>query len=85
MKWNKGEYGGLHMETISLQKGQYLAHRGDEMKRIYIIVRGTIRMESANDRYLVESGNIIGLLECSAMAFNCDYYAEEDAIVAAYS
>lgn len=73
------------METMNLRKGQYLAHCGDEMKQIFIIVRGSIRMESANDRYLIENGSIIGLLECSAMAYNCDYYAEEDTIVAAYS
>lgn len=73
------------METISLQKGQYLAHCGDEMKQIFIIVRGSIRMESSNDRYLIENGNIIGLLECSAMAYSCDYYAEENTVIAAYS
>ena len=72
------------METMKLQKGDYLIHCGDEMKQIHIVVRGSMRMESAHDRFLVPNGSIIGLLECSGMAYNCDYYAEEDSIIVAY-
>ena len=72
------------METMKLQKGDYLIHCGDEMKQIHIVVSGSMRMESAHDRFLVPNGSIIGLLECSGMAYNCDYYAEEDSIIVAY-
>ena len=72
------------METIKLQKGDYLIHCGDEMKQIHIVIKGSMRMQSANDRFLVPNGSIIGLLECSGMAYNCDYYAEEDSIIVAY-
>lgn len=72
------------METIILKKGEYLVRQGDMLKQVYIIVKGTIMMQTKNDHFPLKAGCIIGLVESTSITYMSDYYAEEDSVLVGY-
>ena len=40
------------MEKIVLEKGQYLVRTGELVNNVYILLKGSVWMETKNDRFL---------------------------------
>ena len=72
------------MGTIVLEKGQYLVRTGELVNSVYILLKGSVWMETKNDRFLWGSGSIIGLLDTVGSTYVCSYKAEETSTLAAY-
>ena len=72
------------MGTIVLEKGQYLVRTGELVNNVYILLKGSVWMETKNDRFLWGSGSIIGLLDTVGSTYVCSYKAEETSTLAAY-
>lgn len=72
------------METITLAKGEFLVHKGETVRNVFIVARGSIIMETMNDRILLKGGGIVGLVEAGRVGYVCDYRANEDTTLVSY-
>lgn len=72
------------MAVVELKAKQRFIKRGDKMKEVYIILKGSVRQITRNDEFILENGCIIGMMESDAGSFLCDYVAKEDTILVSY-
>ena len=72
------------MTAIPLKKGDYLIHKGESMKAIYIVLRGSVKLKTEYNEISLGTGSVLDLTACQADAYMCDYVAAEDSLVAAY-
>ena len=75
----------MSMLVIEQKKGEQIIKSGERVKDINIVLSGTVRMKTKNEDFLLESGSVIGLLECSTGKYICDYYADEDTLIVSYA
>ncbi len=75
---------GKAMTAIQLKKDEYLVHKGDPLKSIYIVLRGAVNLQTEYSQISLGSGSVLGLVAEQANAYVCDYVATEDTLVACY-
>ena len=75
---------GKDMTAIQLKKDEYLVHKGEPMKAIYIVLRGLVNLKTEYNEIPLGSGSVLGLVPGDASAYVCDYVAAEDSLVASY-
>ena len=75
----------MSMLVIEQKKGEQIIKSGERVKDINIVLSGAVRMKTKNEEFLLESGSVIGLLECSTGKYVCDYYADEDTLIVSYA
>lgn len=73
------------METLRAVKGQHFLKKGDRVKGLYVILKGSVRAVSKNDDVDLEAGSIIGLMESASGVYLCDYVANTDCVFYGYS
>ena len=52
------------MATVNVAKGKKFLKRGDKLKAISIILQGSVVQVTKTDEWTMESGSIIGIMEC---------------------
>ena len=72
------------MTVIQSKKGDYLVHKGESMKAIYIVLRGSVKLKTEYNEISLGTGSVLGLIAGHADAYVCDYIAAEDSLIAAY-
>ena len=73
------------MEKLTVRKGQVLHKRGDEVKKIEIILSGALSMTDGSDiEVRLGSGSIAGAVYLPGDVYSFDYVVLEDATLAAY-
>lgn len=72
------------MAVMELKSNQRFIRRGDKVKEVYIILKGSVKQITRNDEFILENGCIIGMMESAAGAFLCDYVAREDTVLVSY-
>ena len=72
------------MTAIQLKKGEYLVHKGEPMKAIYIVLRGAVDLRTEYSGISLGSGSVLGLVAGDANSYVCDYVATEDSLIASY-
>lgn len=75
----------MSMLVVEQKKGEHFIKQGDRVTDINIILDGTVTLKTATDEFILESGSVIGLMECSAGQYVCDYIAREKCLIASYS
>lgn len=68
------------MATVNVAKGKKFLKRGDKLKAISIILQGSVVQVTKTDEWTMESGSIIGIMECITGLVSCDYVAKEDCV-----
>lgn len=66
------------MATVNVAKGQKIWKRGDKLKHMAIVLQGSVEQISKTDRWTVESGSMLGIMEAMKGIITCDYVAKED-------
>uniref|UniRef100_UPI004055E221 hypothetical protein n=1 Tax=Agathobacter sp. TaxID=2021311 RepID=UPI004055E221 len=72
------------MVVIQLKRDEYLVHKNEPMKAIYIIIRGSIVLKTRHSEMDFGAGSVIGFIESISGSFGGDYIAKEDCLVASY-
>lgn len=72
------------METVKVSKGKHFLKKGDRIKGLFVILKGSVRAISKNDEISMGAGSIIGLMESSSGSYVCDYVANTDCVFYAY-
>lgn len=69
------------MAMIKMSQGQRIVKRGEKMSALYLIVQGKVRQVMVSDSLIMESGNLIGFIECRDGMYLNDYFAEEACVL----
>ena len=72
------------MVAIELKKNEHLIRKGETTKAIYIVLRGSVNLETAYNRINLGSGSVIGFMLGVSDEYVCDYIAAEDSLIASY-
>lgn len=72
------------MNLITVAKGEKFIQKGDHLSRIYLLVRGTVRVTNNRDAWDMEAGSFIGFTCCNSDTYVCDYTASEECKMYAY-
>ena len=72
------------MTVIQLKKDDYLIHKGEPIKAVYILLRGSVVLKTEHNELPLGSGSVLGLVVGQSDSYACDYVASEDSLVAAY-
>ncbi|SDP63088.1 cyclic nucleotide-binding domain-containing protein [Selenomonas ruminantium] len=73
------------MGKLDIAKGQFLHRKGDEVKDIAIVLKGSFTLTASDDITLTAgNGAIIGAFYSSGSAYHYDYRAEEDCTLFVY-
>ena len=72
------------MVAIELKKNEHLVRKGESTKAIYIVLRGSVNLETAYNRINLGSGSVIGFMWGLSDEYVCDYVAAEDSLIASY-
>lgn len=75
----------MSMIVVEQKKGEHIIHNGDKVTEIMIVLKGSVIMKSEGNEMLLESGSVIGLMECAYGKFFCDYVAKEDTLLVTYA
>lgn len=66
------------MGAVKVEKGKHFIHRDEVQNELYIIAQGKVNMLTKNDILPLDAGNILGLVSCAKLKYQCDYMAAED-------
>lgn len=66
------------MAQVNIAKGQKILKRGDKLKEISIILKGSVRQVTKTDEWKLDSGCMVGIMDVVKGISSCDYYAQED-------
>lgn len=72
------------MVAIELKKNEHLVRKGEVTKTIYIVLRGSVDLQTAYNRINLGSGSVIGFMWGLSDEYVCDYVAAEDSLIASY-
>ena len=72
------------MVAIELKKNEHLIRKGDTSKAIYIVLRGSVNLETDYNRITLGTGSVIGFILGISDEYVCDYVAAEDSLIASY-
>ena len=72
------------MTVIQLKKDDYLVRKGEPMKAVYIVLRGSVKLKTEYNEIILGTGSVLGLIAGHADAYVCDYIAIEESLIAAY-
>lgn len=73
------------MTVMKFSKGDYIVQKGEPIKAVYILLKGSAELKTEYNSMMMESGSVIGLMASVTGTFECDYIASEECMVAAYS
>ncbi len=68
-------------ETLELKKGQTLYHKGAPVKQMAFLKSGHIQAKDDRVGFLIEEGQIVGILDVAFDTYNFSYIATEDTVV----
>ena len=72
------------MTAFQLKKGEYLVHKGDPMKSVFIVLRGAVSLRTECSEISLGIGSVLGLVAGDASFYVCDYIATEDSLIVSY-
>ena len=72
------------MVAIQLKKGEHLVRKGETTKAIYIILRGSVNLQTEYNRITLGTGSVLGFMLGLSDEYICDYVAAEDSLIASY-
>ncbi len=72
------------MTVVEIKKGDVLVQKGEPMKALYIVLRGSVILKTEYNEIPLGTGSVLGLMSGQANAYICDYVAAEDSLFAAY-
>ena len=72
------------MVVVQLKKDEYLVHKDEPMRAIYIIIRGCVVLKTKKQEMSFGAGSVIGFMESVQGSFCGDYLVKEDCLVASY-
>ena len=73
------------MTVMKLEKGQYLAGKGEPMNAVHILLKGSVTLKTEYSSLKLESGSVIGLMAGVTGFYECDYVTNEECMLASYS
>ena len=75
---------GVYLVAIQLKKGEHLVRKGETTKAIYIVLRGSVRLQTVYNQITMGTGSVIGFMMGISDEYICDYVAAEDSLIASY-
>lgn len=72
------------MVAIQLKKGEHLVRKGETTKAIYIIMRGSVNLQTEYNSITLGTGSVVGFMLGLSDEYICDYVAAEDSLIASY-
>lgn len=72
------------MLVVNHKKGDIFLQKGDRVSQINIIIKGSVIMKTKNDKFILETGAVIGINEIADGICSGDYVAKEDLLLATY-
>lgn len=73
------------MLVIEQKKNEHFITKGDRISELYIVLKGSVSMLCDKEEIILETGAVIGLMECAYGKYFCDFYAREDTILVTYA
>jgi len=70
--------------AIQLKKGEHLVRKGESTKAIYIVLRGSVNLQTDYNQITLGSGSVVGFMLGLSDEYICDYVAAEDSLIASY-
>ena len=75
---------GVCLVAIELKKGEHLVRKGETTKAIYIVLRGSVNLQTEYNQITLGTGSVVGFMLGISDAYVCDYIAAEDSLIASY-
>lgn len=72
------------MVAIQLKKGEHLVRKGETTKAIYIVLRGSVNLQTDYNQITLGTGSVVGFMLGLSDEYVCDYVAAEDSLIASY-
>ena len=72
------------MVAIELKKGEHLVRKGETTKAIYIVLRGSVNLQTEYNQINLGTGSVVGFMLGLSDEYICDYVAAEDSLIASY-
>lgn len=72
------------MIVIQMKKDDYLVHKGEPVKELYIVIRGSVIIKTEYNEFQLGTGSVLGLISGQANTYICDYIAAEESLIASY-
>ena len=72
------------MLAIQLKKGDHLVRKGESTKAMYIVLRGSVFLQTEFNKIELGTGSVIGFTVGVSEEHICDYVAAEDSLIASY-
>ena len=72
------------MVAIELKKNEHLVRKGETTKAIYIVLRGSVNLQTEYNQITLGSGSVVGFMCGLSDEYICDYVANEDSLIASY-
>lgn len=72
------------MEAIKITKGKKFIQKGDRLKNLYVLLQGNVQAVYKTEKWEMEAGSIIGMLESSSDTYLCEYTALSDCVLYSY-
>lgn len=72
------------MVAIQLKKDEHLVRKGETTKAIYIVLRGSVNLQTDYNRITLGAGSVVGFMLGLSEEYVCDYVAAEDSLIASY-
>lgn len=74
----------MNMDVINLKKDEYLVHKGDDLKALFVVLKGSMRLKTEYIELPMECGSVFGMTVDKGNCYVCDYIAAEPTMIAAY-
>ena len=72
------------MVAIQLKKNEHLVRKGETTKAIYIVLRGSLNLQTEYNQITLGTGSVVGFMLGLSDEYVCDYVAAEDSLIASY-
>ena len=72
------------MVAIQLKKNEHLVRKGETTKAIYIVLRGSVNLQTDYNQITLGTGSVVGFMLGLSDEYVCDYVAAEDSLIASY-
>lgn len=72
------------MVAIELKKNEHLVRKGETTKAIYIVLRGSVNLQTEYNQITLGTGSVVGFMFGLSDEYICDYVAAEDSLIASY-
>jgi len=70
--------------AIELKKNEHLVRKGETTKAIYIVLRGSVNLQTDYNQITLGTGSVVGFMLGLSDEYVCDYVAAEDSLIASY-